>query len=141
MQAVAQYELEQRVPNIKSIAEIMRKLNKDPHEEEEDVGFVSAPRVRATFKDVLEKISEYYSVSLDELVGPCRKREILHPRQMAMYISRTYLKMSVSSIGELFGNRDHTTVMNACEKMEGNVRSDAMLLRELNGIASDLKLR
>jgi chromosomal replication initiator protein len=61
MQAVAQYELEQRMPTIKSIAEIMRKLNKDPHQEQEFVGFDVAPKRQASFQDLMEAVSRYYT--------------------------------------------------------------------------------
>ncbi len=140
MQAVAQYELEERVPTIKSIAEIMRKLNKDPHEEEEEVGF-EAPQKRApTFQDVMETISAYYSVSVQDMVGSSRVKEILLPRQMAMYLGKKYLRMSYVSIGTLFSNRDHTTVMNAVDKIETKIQQDPQLLREMRAIEQEVGL-
>ena len=130
MQAVAQYELEQRVPTVKSIAEIMRKLNKDPYETPEHTGFDISPLRIATLQDVMEAVSRYYSVSVQDMVGASRVREILMPRQIAMFLCKKYLRMSHVRIGELFSNRDHTTVMNAVEKIEKKLQNDHQLLRE-----------
>lgn len=139
MQAVAQYELEQRMPTIKSIADIMRKLNKDPHAgPEEDIGFETQPRRNATFQDVMEGVSRYYSVSVQDMIGQSRVREILIPRQIAMHLLKKYLRMSYVRIGEVFEGRDHTTVMNAVEKIESKMQNDPQLLREVRAIEKEL---
>lgn len=138
MQAVAQYELEQRVPTVKSIAEIMCKLNKDPHAEPDHVGFDLPPRKVATFQDVLEAVSRYYSVSMQDMVGSSRVREILVPRQIAMFLAKKYLRMSFVRIGEMFSGRDHTTVMNAVGKIEKTLQNDPQLLREVRSLEKEL---
>lgn len=139
MQAVAQYELEQRVPTVKSIAEIMRKLNKDPHEEESHIGFDLPPKRIATFQDVMEAVSRYYSVSVADMVGQSRVREILIPRQIAMFLCKKYIRMSYVRLGELFSGRDHTTVMNAVEKIESKQQNDQQLLREVRALEKELE--
>ena len=139
MQAVALYELEQRMPTVRSIAEIMRKLNKDD-KKDEDVGFEKPMKRRATFQEVLEAVSKYYSVSVNEIVGESRVREILMPRQIAMYIGRSRLGVSFVHIGEIFGNRDHTTVMNAVSKIEKALQNDSQLLREVRTLEGELSL-
>lgn len=138
MQAVAQYELEECVPTVRSIAEIMRKLNKDPHEEEVHIGFDLSPRRSATFQDVLEAISRYYSVSMQDMIGQSRVREILVPRQIAMFLCKKYLHLSYVRIGELFNGRDHTTVMNAFSKIERTMQNDPQVLREIRAIEKEL---
>ena len=138
MQAVAQYELEQRVPTVKSIAEIMRRLNKDPHEEPDHVGFEIAPKRQASFQDVMEAVSRYYSVSVQDMVGQSRVREILIPRQIAMHLLKKYLRMSYVRIGEVFEGRDHTTVMNAVEKIEERMQMDPQMLREVRSLEKEL---
>ncbi len=140
MQAVAQYELEQRMPTVKSIAEIMRKLNKDPHEREETPGFESVAARNTTFQDVMESVSRYYSVSTADMLGQSRVREILIPRQIAMFLCKKYLRLSYVRIGELFSGRDHTTVMNAMAKMESRQLNDPQLLREIRALEGELKL-
>lgn len=139
MQAVAQYELEQRVPTVKSIAEIMCKLNKDPHAPgEAPVGFDLPPKRQATFQDVMEAVSRYYSVSMQDIVGPSRVREILIPRQIAMFLCKKYLHISHVRLGDLFSHRDHTTVMNACQKIESKMQNDPQLLREVRALEKEL---
>jgi chromosomal replication initiator protein len=139
MQAVALYELEQRMPTVRSIADIMRKLNKDDGPKE-DVGFKAPEKRRATFQEVIEAVSRYYSVSVNEIVGESRVREILIPRQIAMYIGRNRLGVSFVHIGEIFGNRDHTTVMNAVRKIEKALQDDPQLLREVRALEQELDL-
>ena len=141
MQAVAQYELEQRMPTVKSIAEIMRKLCKDPYEKAQEVGFEPAPERATNFQDVLEEISRYYSVSLQDMVSASRVREILVPRQIAMYLGKQYLRMSYVRLGEIFSNRDHTTVMNAVKKIEKMMQNDPQLLREVYALEKELGFR
>ena len=138
MQAVAQYDLEQRMPTVKSIAEIMHKLNRDPHEKPEDVGFSKAPEQRSTFQDVMESVSRYYSISQQEMLGASRVREILLPRQIAMYIGKHRLGMSHVRLGEIFSGRDHTTVMNSVTKIEEKMVSDAQMLREVHSLEQEL---
>jgi chromosomal replication initiator protein len=140
MQAIALYELEQRMPTVKSIAEIMRKLNKDPHAEEEKVGFDMPTKRAPTFQDTLESVSRYYSVSVQDMLGASRVKEILLPRQIVMYLGKKYLRISFVRLGELFGNRDHTTVMNAVEKIEDKLQNDPQLLREVRALEQELGL-
>lgn len=138
MQAVAQYELEQRMPTVKSIAEIMCKLSKDPHAEEVPVGFDPVPKRAATFQDALEAVSHYYSVSVQDMLGQSRVRQILIPRQVAMYLGKRHLGISFVGLGEIFENRDHTTVMNAVKKIEKTIQNDAQLLRQVRTLAQEL---
>ncbi|TSC98273.1 MAG: chromosomal replication initiator protein [Candidatus Peregrinibacteria bacterium Greene1014_49] len=139
MQAVALYELEQRMPTVRSIAEIMHKLNKD-ESTKENVGFEKPQKRRATFQEVMEAASKYYSISMNEIVGESRVREILLPRQIAMYIGRHKLGVSYVHIGEIFGNRDHTTVMSAVRKIEKAIQNDPQLLREVRALEQELSL-
>ncbi len=138
MQAVAQFELEQRVPTVKSIAEMMRRLNKDPHADEAPVGFDVPAKRQSSFQDVMEAVSRYFSVSVADIVGASRVREILIPRQIAMFLCKKYLRISYVRIGDLFSNRDHPTVMNAMEKIESKMHNDSQLLREIRALEKEL---
>ncbi len=134
MQAVAQFELEERMPSIQSIAQIMKKLNKDPHVEQEEVGFEKKAKRRPTFQEIIEAVSRYYSVSVQDMIGPKRNREVLIPRQIAMFIGKKHLDLSYNDIGEVFSGRDHTTVMNALKKIDKRMFTDPMLMREVHAI-------
>ena len=139
MQAVAQYELEHCVPTVKSIMEIMRKLGDEPVQiPSVGVGFEAPPAQAVSFQDVLEGVSRYYSVSVLDILGQSRVREVLTPRHIAMYIGKKHLRMSFVRLGESFGNRDHTTVMHAVEKIEGKLSEDPQLLREVRTLEREV---
>ncbi len=140
MQAVALYELEQRMPTVRSISEIMSKLSMDPLKDEETVGFTKAPKRKPTFQEIMEAVSRYYSVSIQDMVGASRVREVLHPRQVAMLLGKKHLDMSYVRLGEVFGGRDHTTVMNALKKVDGRQHNDPQLLREIRAVEVELGL-
>ena len=142
MQAVAQYELEHCVPTVKSISDIMHKLCDSTDEEAPDtnVGFTAAPKQAVSFQDVLEGVSRYYSVSVGDMLGESRVREILVPRQIAMYIGKKHLRMSFVRLGESFNNRDHTTVMHAVGKIEKKLTEDPQMLREVRTLEREVGL-
>lgn len=63
-------------------------------------------------------VAEYYGISVKDLIGKKRARQIARPRQIAMALTREFAGDSYPEIGQAFGGRDHTTVMHACEKVE-----------------------
>lgn len=67
---------------------------------------------------VLEMCAYTDGVSVELMLMKCRKREIVKPRQRAMYFLKKYSKMSSRQIGSLIGKKDHATVINACKKVE-----------------------
>lgn len=141
MQAVAQYELEQRMPTENSIAEIMCKLSKDPEkqkETEETIGFDFPEKRAPRLEDILEKVSSYYSVPIQEIVGTSRIRQNLIPRQIAMYLCSRYLQMSLERVGERFSGRDHSTVIHSIKKIKNRIQEDPRLIREINAIERGL---
>lgn len=71
-----------------------------------------------TADDVKKAVCEYYGISEQQLIGNSKAKTITTPRFIAIYLCRTVLKMTYDDIGAAFGNRDHTTVMNACIKVE-----------------------
>lgn len=83
-------------------------------------------------KQILDTVSVYYDLSIDDLCGKCRKKEIVRPRQIAMYLLRKENNMSFPSIGDFFGGRDHTTAMHACQKIEKLLEHDEELVQEVN---------
>jgi len=87
---------------------------------------------------ILEAVSAYYSVSLDDLCGKSRKQEIVRPRQIAMYLLRHENSVSFPSIGGYFGGRDHTTAMHACEKITKLLEHDEDLAQEITFVRERL---
>lgn len=82
-------------------------------------------------QEIIDAISSYYNISHTDLCGKSRKKEIVRPRQVAMYLLRKESSMSFPSIGEHFSGRDHTTAMHACEKIEKLIEQDEELSQEV----------
>ena len=71
---------------------------------------------------VKETVAKYFNIDKEDLASNKRSNEIAFPRQIAMYLCREVANMSYPKIGEDFGNRDHSTVMHACKKIEKEVK-------------------
>ncbi len=139
MQAVAQYDLEKQTPTENSIAEIMCKLSRDPGKAEEDpVGFDVPAKRAPRIEDILENVSGYYSIPIQEMVGTSRTRDTLIPRQIAMYLCSKHLRISLQKLGERFSGRDHSTVIHSVKKIKNKINEDPGLIREINAIEREL---
>lgn len=68
--------------------------------------------------DVIEQVAQYYKIPLEKLLSRDRSRDVSHPRQVAMFLLREDVRLSLPQIGEALGGRDHTTVMHAIEKIK-----------------------
>lgn len=82
-------------------------------------------------KDIVQTIARFYEVDSKELISRGRKKEVVRPRQIAMYLLRTELNISYPGIGAYFGGRDHTTALHAYEKISGSVTDDDRLREEI----------
>ncbi|MFA6801628.1 MAG: chromosomal replication initiator protein DnaA, partial [Acholeplasmataceae bacterium] len=72
-------------------------------------------------------VSDFYGITLDDLIGKKRHSKYILPRHIAMYIIKTKYNIPYKTIGMLFGNRDHSTVLAACEKIENELKQDSAL--------------
>ena len=136
MQVIAQYELEHITPNLKSVQRILKNVVK----EKKMIGFESnEPKLSVkTMEEVVQVVAEHYHVRSEDILGPARQREYMIPRQVAMYIAKTYLNKSLKAIGDFFGGRDHTSIMHAVKKMALDVQNDRQLLRDVNGLKREM---
>ena len=73
---------------------------------------------------IMRTVSDYYGLSLSEMTGATRKREITVPRQIAMYLTREMTGMSLPQIGTVIGGRDHTTVLHGYKTVESNLKTN-----------------
>lgn len=80
---------------------------------------------------LLEVVTTYFDITMDEILGKSRERRLAFPRQVAMYLLREEAKCSYPSIGDQVGGRDHTTAMHACEKINEMLKQDEQLKRDL----------
>lgn len=97
-------------------------------------------RVEASPETVIKVVAEMFDVSVDELKSSSRRREISQARQVGMYLMRRYTDLSLPKIGEVFGGKDHTTVMYSCEKVAQMKETDTNLAQTLKQLGDRLHL-
>jgi len=93
---------------------------------------------RLNIKQIAQAVAEYYHISLEDMCGKQRDKHIVIPRQVAMYLMRQETQASLLEIGQLFGGRDHSTVLHACEKIDRAVNVSPALRREIVAIREQL---
>jgi chromosomal replication initiator protein len=89
-------------------------------------------------QQIAQAVAEYYHISLESMCGKQRDKHIVMPRQIAMYLMRQETQASLLEIGQLFGGRDHSTVLHACEKIDRVVNINPALRREIVAIREQL---
>ncbi len=89
-------------------------------------------------KNVIEVISEFYEIDKEELIKKGRKKEVVYPRQIAMYLLRKDMKMSYPGIGKYFSGRDHTTALHAYEKINREMKENERLKEEVEFLREKL---
>lgn len=89
-------------------------------------------------KNVIDVISEFYEIDKEELIKKGRKKEVVYPRQVAMYLLRKELNMSYPGIGKYFSGRDHTTALHAYEKISRELKENERLKEEIGFLREKL---
>jgi chromosomal replication initiator protein len=97
------------------------------------------PKKTISIREVVKKVSEFYNIEEQSIYEKTRKKEVVKPRQLIMYILREDFAVSYPAIGQKLGGRDHTTVIHSCEKIKQDVMTDSVLLQEINHIRMMLK--
>jgi len=87
-----------------------------------------------TIENIQKVVAEYFNIRVSDLHSKRRSRSITRPRQVAMSISKELTKNSLPEIGDLFGGRDHTTVIHACKKIEELKKSDIKMHEDYKNI-------
>jgi len=112
-----------------------RPITRELAEEALKEVFAQRETRRITCHTIQEAVANYYSITVEDMKSAKRNREVAVPRQVAMYLTREMLGLSLPQIGEAFGGRDHTTVMYACQKIqEGMAQSPS-----LNSLVDDIR--
>lgn len=86
---------------------------------------------RVRIEDILRIVSRHYKVPRNELLSSRRSRDVVRPRQIAMYLAKSLTSRSLPEIGRRFGGRDHTTVLHSVRKVEQMMKDDADLTQEI----------
>jgi len=96
------------------------------------------PQKTISLKDVIGVVSEFYNIEEKILYDKSRRKEIVKPRQIIMYILREDFNTSYPYIGQKMGGRDHTTVIHAYEKIKRDLKVDQLLSQEMEQIKNIL---
>ncbi|OGZ10862.1 MAG: hypothetical protein A3D67_02710 [Candidatus Lloydbacteria bacterium RIFCSPHIGHO2_02_FULL_51_22] len=92
------------------------------------------PKRSVSIDDVVGIVADFYGIEKDSIYQKTRRKEVVKPRQIAMYLLREDFKMSFPTIGQKLGGRDHTTVIHSCEKIRMNIKDNQSLSQELERI-------
>ena len=94
----------------------------------------NAPKKFVSAKKIIKAVADFYDLTEKDLIAQSRKKDVVKPRQVAMYLMREELKNSYPSIGEKFSGRDHTTAIHSCEKIEKELLINPELEEEIKSI-------
>ena len=115
---VAFSQIYNKVPDLKEVKNILNAYLNTPYRK-------TSPQV------ILRSVADFYSITANDLLKRSRKKEVVKPRQVAMFLLREETKLSFPEIGQKLGGRDHSTVIHACEKIRGESSMDENLKQEL----------
>ena len=121
---IAFHQLNNSLPTVESARGLLTNLSSNPR------------RGGLTPKRLIQTVAEFFDISINDLVGNCRKRELVVPRQITMWLMREELNASYPHIGQELGGRDHTTAMHAYSKIttqlsaDEKIKNDVALLRQ-----------
>ena len=91
-----------------------------------------------TARQIVEKVANFYDISVNEILGTKRDKEIVFPRQISMYLMREELQLSYPKIARELGKKDHTTAIHSCDKIEKELDNNEVLRHEIGLIKERL---
>ena len=91
--------------------------------------------------DIIGQVAKYFHLTFDQIVGRTRTKNVALARQIAMYLSREMTSISLKDIGDVFGGRDHTTVMHACTRISDEMREKQEIYNYVMELTVRLKQR
>ncbi len=117
---VCQIQLKKRDLNLQEIREVIKNNIK--------------PKKMVSVKDVVKVVADFYSLDEDSIYKKSRKKEVVKPRQIIMYLLREDFGLPYPMIGQKLGGRDHTTVIHSYEKVKKDLKSDHQLEQEITQV-------
>ena len=96
------------------------------------------PKKNTSVKDVIKIVANYYNINEESIYDKTRKKEVVKPRQVIMFLLREDFNISYPSIGEKMGGRDHTTVIHSCEKVKDELKTNSLLSQEIGQLRTML---
>lgn len=91
-----------------------------------------------SIQNIQKAVADFYNIKIEDLKGKKRSANIAYPRQIGMYLSRMLTDETFPRIGLEFGGRDHSTVIHACDKIEGDLKTNKKLEAEINEIKNKI---
>ncbi len=144
------YIVEKISQNIREIGGALKSIHlhnaQNPHQEiglEEVKRFIRnhvRSKTTISYEKVVDIVCDFYNLDPGILSTKIRKREVVHARQIIMYIFREHFDLSYSFIGKQFGDRDHTTVMHACEKIQKGLDENSIVQKDFESIIKRINL-
>lgn len=119
------------------VIQMAKSTNQEPTPEsvQKLLGKSAQPSAATDHKKILSTINQYFSVKTSDLAGPRRQKELVLPRQIAMYLMYEDCKLPMEKIGQILGGRDHTTVLHGVEKIKAAINRD----REVQRLVVEIK--
>ena len=93
-----------------------------------------------TYENIQSVVSSYYGITVSDLISTKRSAKIALPRHIAMYLIKEIYDLPYKKIGSMFGGRDHTTVISACEKIENDLKTNEELKMAVDNIKKKLNI-
>lgn len=90
---------------------------------------------------IVKSVSNYFEISIEQMKSKTRKKEIVIPRQISIYLAKNYTNMSLKAIGHYFGGRDHSTVIHSIEAVENAMITDKSIKRAITELQKRMKLK
>lgn len=97
------------------------------------------PKKTASIKDVIKTVADFYNITEEDILNKNRRKEVVRPRQITMYILREAFNVSYPTIGDKLGGKDHTTIMYSCDKIKTAMKTDGFLAQEINQLIGLLR--
>lgn len=126
-------ELEGMVNSIVCYAQV-KGIAPDIAEVRQSLRSFTRPQKNISVKNVVNKVAEFYGIDEESIYEKTRRREVVRPRQVIMYLLREDFNISYPTIGTKLGGRDHTTVIHSCEKIKREITGDSELAKEIQNI-------
>jgi len=134
-------QLEGAVKKIKAFHELMNKPITTEMAAQVLENFYKDSIEAPTPDMIIEETAKYYNLTSDDLKGKSHARNYVMARHVSMYIIRQLTNLSLANIGQIFGGKDHTTVLNAIQKMEKEIHSNVELSNTIRDITSNINSR
>ena len=104
----------------------------------EELNILSLDEINISIEEVIKSVADHFKLSTKDMLSRKKTKNIVFPRQIAMYLSRTITEESYPEIGNKFGGKDHATVMHACKKIENVISLDRKIATTIENLKENI---